>query len=108
MTSSVEFFTAAGVHGYYGMSVLEIGSGWTRAEAVRNLLAKVESRLQIDDKEQLRGEVEGIVAFLQTHDRWNGGDSDDKSILDEYLHIVVDCVDLELSSFTLTKKRKTK
>lgn len=104
--SAIEMWSAAANHGFYGQTVLCVFTAWTREDAVRGVLKKVSNCLQQVHKERLDGEVEGIVAFLQTHYQWNGGDSDGESVNEDYLHVVIACDNLELSLKHISKKKR--
>lgn len=88
--SDASFFTAAAIHGCYGPRSVETAFGATREHATRNVLEKLWDQLQPDDQQRLDNEIDGIIEFLKTHDRWNGGDSDKKSVNDDYIHIVIE------------------
>jgi len=92
--TNVTLYTAAATHGFYGPILTETDVGFTREEAVRNVLTKLHDRMQKDHQQRLDSEMLGIIQFLQQHDRWNGGNNDTESVNEEYIHVVVEQVTL--------------
>lgn len=98
MTCSV-LYVAAASHDWYTGDVIEIGQGWNRTAALKNLFSKLKIGSGVDSVHH--SNIDFMIEFLQTHDRWNSGCITGKDTVGdgydhEGLHIVVREIPLQI------------
>lgn len=98
MSWSILYVSAAS-HDWYSGDIIEIGQGWNRTSALKDLFSKLKTSSGVD--QVYLSNVDVMIDFLQTHDRWNSGCIGGKDTVDdgyehEGLHIVVREIPLQI------------
>lgn len=92
-------YVAAASHDWYSGDIIDIGQGWNRTSALKNLFSKLKISSGVDPAHS--SNIDAMIEFLQTHDRWNSGCITGKDTVGdgydhEGLHIVVREIHLQL------------